>query len=45
MGNFRFQDGKQIRFWKDRWLGANTLKAQYLNLNLQHSEKKECVSS
>jgi hypothetical protein len=32
MGNFILQDGKQIRFWEDRWLGASTLKDQYPNL-------------
>jgi hypothetical protein len=32
MGNFKLQDGKQIRFWEDKWLGDNTLKEQYLNL-------------
>jgi hypothetical protein len=32
MGNFKLQDGKQIRFWEDKWLGDNTLREQYLNL-------------
>jgi hypothetical protein len=32
MGNFNLQDGKQIRFWEDIWLGATTLKGQYPNL-------------
>jgi hypothetical protein len=32
MGNFKLQDGKQIRFWEDKWLGDNTLKEQYPNL-------------
>jgi hypothetical protein len=39
MGNFKLQDGKQIRFWEDRWLGANTLKEQYPNLyNIVHKK-------
>jgi hypothetical protein len=25
MGNFKLQDGNQIRFWEDKWLGDNTL--------------------
>jgi hypothetical protein len=32
MGKFKLQDGKQIRFWEDKWLGDNTLKVQYPNL-------------
>jgi hypothetical protein len=32
MGNFKVQDGSQIRFWEDKWLGVNTLKDQYPNL-------------
>jgi hypothetical protein len=32
MGSFNLQDGKVIRFWKDIWLGATTLKVQYPNL-------------
>jgi hypothetical protein len=31
MGHFRLQDGNQIRFWKNIWLGANALKTQYPN--------------
>ena len=31
-GNFRLQDGKQVRFWQDKWLGMSTLKEQYTNL-------------
>jgi hypothetical protein len=23
MGSFTLQDGKQIRFWKDKWLSAH----------------------
>jgi hypothetical protein len=32
MGSFKLQDEKQIRFWKDKWLGANALKEDYPNL-------------
>jgi hypothetical protein len=32
MGNFKLQDGKQIRFWEDKWLGDSSLKEQYPNL-------------
>ena len=31
-GNFRLQDGKQVRFQEDKWLGMYTLKEQYPNL-------------
>jgi hypothetical protein len=30
--NFVLKNGKQIRFWEDRWLGVNTLNDQYPNL-------------
>jgi hypothetical protein len=29
--NFRLQNGKQIIFWEDIWLGADVLKSQYPN--------------
>jgi hypothetical protein len=32
MGSFKLQDGKQIRFWEDKWLGVNSLKEEYPNL-------------
>jgi hypothetical protein len=32
MGRFQLQDGKEIRFWEDTWLGNTTLKVQYPNL-------------
>jgi hypothetical protein len=32
MGNFNINDGRQVRFWKDAWLGTAPLKQQYLNL-------------
>jgi hypothetical protein len=32
MGNFIAQDGKQIRLWEDKWLGAGSLKEEHLNL-------------
>jgi hypothetical protein len=28
---FKPQDGNQIGFWKDKWLGANAQEYQYLN--------------
>jgi hypothetical protein len=30
--NFRLQNGSQIRFWEDKWLGVTALKEQYPNL-------------
>jgi hypothetical protein len=44
MGNFIVQDGKQIKFWEDRWLGAATLKVEYPNL-YNIARKKKCDSS
>jgi hypothetical protein len=32
MWSFIIQDGKEIRFWEDIWLGNTTLKVQYPNL-------------
>jgi hypothetical protein len=32
MENFILQDGKQIRFCEDIWLGTTTFKDQYPNL-------------
>jgi hypothetical protein len=32
MGSFIMQDGKEIKFWEDIWLGDTTLKVQYPNL-------------
>jgi hypothetical protein len=32
MGSFILQDGKEIRFWEDIWLGDAALKVQYPNL-------------
>jgi hypothetical protein len=32
MGAFKVQDGKQVRFWEDKWLSANALKDEYPNL-------------
>ena len=28
-GTFKLQNGKQIRFWEDKWLGSTSLKNQY----------------
>ena len=28
-GTFRLNDGKQIRFWEDKWIGNHTLSQQY----------------
>jgi len=28
-GTFIIQDGSQVRFWEDRWLGQSTLRQQY----------------
>ena len=34
---FKVQNGKQTRFWEDKWLGNSALKDQYPNLfNLVH---------
>jgi hypothetical protein len=30
-GSFSINDGSQIRFWEDRWLGNTTLHEQYLH--------------
>jgi hypothetical protein len=27
-GSFSINDGSQIRFWEDRWLGSSTLREQ-----------------
>jgi hypothetical protein len=32
LGSFKIQDGKQIRFWEDKWLGAYALRDEYPNL-------------
>jgi hypothetical protein len=32
LGSFKLQDGKRIRFWEDKWLGANALRDDYPNL-------------
>jgi hypothetical protein len=32
MGSFHLQDGKEIRFREDIWLGNTSLKEQYPNL-------------
>jgi hypothetical protein len=31
LGSFKLQDGKQIRFWEDKWLGAHALRDEYPN--------------
>ena len=31
-GSFRVENGSQIRFWEDKWLGDTTLMNQYPNL-------------
>ena len=31
-GSFQFNDGNQIYFWEDKWLGNLTLREQYLAL-------------
>ena len=31
-GTFRVENGSQIRFWKDKWLGDETLMDQYPDL-------------
>ena len=32
LGIFRLQNGMQIRFWEDIWLGSSTLREEYPNL-------------
>ncbi|WVZ62710.1 hypothetical protein U9M48_012421 [Paspalum notatum var. saurae] len=32
MGKFKLNDGSQIRFWQDRWMGNRTLKFEYPSL-------------
>jgi hypothetical protein len=31
-GSFQLNNGKQIRFWEDKWLGNSTFKHQFLSL-------------
>ena len=31
-GSFHLNDGNQIRFWEDKWIGNHTLREQYPNL-------------
>jgi hypothetical protein len=44
-GNFRLQNGNQIRFWEDAWLGASALKDQYPNLYNIVRKKNATVSN
>jgi len=32
LGKFKLDNGTQIRFWEDKWLGSQALKIQYPNL-------------
>jgi hypothetical protein len=32
MGWFRLNNGTQIRFWEDKWLGHQAFKTRYPNL-------------
>ena len=32
LGKFKLDNGTQIRFWEDKWLGSQALKIQYSNL-------------
>jgi hypothetical protein len=32
LGKFKLDNGTQIRFWEDKWLGSQPLKIQYPNL-------------
>jgi hypothetical protein len=39
-GAFKIQDGTQVRFWKDIWLGSTPMRAQYHYLyNIARSKK------
>ena len=31
-GSFHLNDGNQIRFWEDKWIGNHTLREQYPDL-------------
>jgi len=31
-GSFQLNDGNQIRFWEDKWIGSHTLRQQYPSL-------------
>ena len=31
-GRFRIQDGTQVRFWEDKWLGNRSFRDQYPTL-------------
>jgi hypothetical protein len=44
-GYFILQNGAQIRFWEDKWLGDSTLKEQYLNLYIIVRNKSATVAN
>ena len=43
-GTFKLQNGKQIRFWEDKWLGSTLLKNQYPALYNLVIRKHDTVS-
>ena len=43
-GTFKLQNGKQIRFWEDKWLGSTSLKNQYPALYNLVIRKHDTVS-
>jgi hypothetical protein len=44
-GSFRLNNGKQIRFWEDRWLGNYSFQHQYLSLDNLVRRKSATVES
>jgi hypothetical protein len=44
-GSFRLNNGKQIRFWEDKWLGNYSFKYQYTSLYNIVRRKSDTVQS
>ena len=44
-GSFRLNDGNQIRFCEDKWIGNHTLREQYLDLYNTVRKKHATVAS
>jgi hypothetical protein len=44
-GSFRLNNGKQIRFWEDKWLGNYSFKHQYPSLYNIVRRKSDTVQS
>jgi len=44
-GSFHLNDGNQIRFWEDKWIGNHTLREQYPDLYNIVRKKHATVAS